>query len=169
MPATTSFVFGPRGGRVVTALGFRQRGEDGFGILANVVWLTAIGFGDTQKRGYERRAAVTLLSREICSAPERFCVAIEEHRQRPATLLAETVQCAHVDSVDIGTLLAIDFDIDEELVHHLGGAGILETLCAITWHQWQAAYPTESRIGLSVRFASARASGPQAHQWTGLF
>ena len=72
--------------------------------------------------------AVTLLSRKIRSAPERFCVAIEEHRQRPATLLAETMQCAHVDGVDIGTLLAIDFDIDEELVHHLRRAGIFEAL-----------------------------------------
>src|SRR3954464_5494408 len=40
--------------------------------------------------------------------------------------------------------------------------------CAMTWHQWQAAYPTESRMGLLARFASASASGPQGHQSTGL-
>src|SRR5947207_9253784 len=40
--------------------------------------------------------------------------------------------------------------------------------CAITWHQWQAAYPTDNRIGLPVRCASESASGLQAHQATGL-
>ena len=40
--------------------------------------------------------------------------------------------------------------------------------CAITWHQWHAAYPTESRIGTFRRFASASASAPHCHQSTGL-
>src|SRR3954465_12244138 len=40
--------------------------------------------------------------------------------------------------------------------------------CAITWHQWHAAYPIESRIGRLVRWASASASGPHGHQSTGL-
>src|SRR6476620_5792385 len=40
--------------------------------------------------------------------------------------------------------------------------------CAMTWLQWHAAEPTESRMGLLARFASASASGPQGHQSTGL-
>src|SRR5579862_3455529 len=40
--------------------------------------------------------------------------------------------------------------------------------CAITWHQWQAAYPTESSTGTSRRRASANASSDQGHQSTGL-
>src|SRR5215470_19991958 len=40
--------------------------------------------------------------------------------------------------------------------------------CAITWHQWQAAYPTDSSTGTSRRFASANASSDQGHQSTGL-
>ena len=40
--------------------------------------------------------------------------------------------------------------------------------CAMTWHQWHAAYPTESRIGTSRRRASANASSPHSHQSTGL-
>ena len=40
--------------------------------------------------------------------------------------------------------------------------------CAITWHQWHAAYPTESRTGTSRRFASANASSDHGHQSTGL-
>src|SRR6266536_3145118 len=39
---------------------------------------------------------------------------------------------------------------------------------AITWHQWQAAYPIESRIGLSSARAFANAASPHANQSTGL-
>jgi uncharacterized protein (TIRG00374 family) len=37
----------------------------------------------------------------------------------------------------------------------------------VTWHQWQAAYPTLSRTGTSRRRASSNASGPHSHQSTG--
>ena len=40
--------------------------------------------------------------------------------------------------------------------------------CAITWHQWQAAYPTLSSTGTSRRRASSNASGTHSHQSTGL-
>jgi hypothetical protein len=39
---------------------------------------------------------------------------------------------------------------------------------AMTWHQWQAEYPTETSTGTSRRAASASASGPHAHHSTGL-
>ena len=39
---------------------------------------------------------------------------------------------------------------------------------AITWHQWHAAYPTDSRIGTSRAAASASASGVHCCQCTGL-
>ena len=38
----------------------------------------------------------------------------------------------------------------------------------MTWHQWQAAYPTESSTGTSRRRASANASAHHCHQSTGL-
>src|SRR3954451_14344604 len=38
---------------------------------------------------------------------------------------------------------------------------------SITWHQWQAAYPRESRIGLSSSRARASASSPHGYQSTG--
>ena len=38
----------------------------------------------------------------------------------------------------------------------------------MTWHQWQAEYPTESMIGLSFAAASWSASGPHGRQSTGL-
>src|SRR5450755_4671794 len=40
--------------------------------------------------------------------------------------------------------------------------------CAITWHQWQAAYPTDNSTGTSRARAAANASGVQGHQSTGL-
>ncbi len=40
--------------------------------------------------------------------------------------------------------------------------------CAMTWHQWQAAYPVETSTGTSRRRASANASGPHSNQSTGL-
>src|SRR5215203_2338642 len=40
---------------------------------------------------------------------------------------------------------------------------------SITWHQWHALYPTESRMGLSSSRALRRASSPHGYQSTGLF
>src|ERR1700730_9152536 len=40
--------------------------------------------------------------------------------------------------------------------------------CAITWHQWQAAYPTDSSTGTSRRCPGPDSSSDQGHQSTGL-
>src|SRR5215204_6108782 len=40
--------------------------------------------------------------------------------------------------------------------------------CSITWHQWQAEYPMERRIGRSSARASSKASSPHAYHSTGL-
>src|SRR5438067_11950326 len=40
---------------------------------------------------------------------------------------------------------------------------------SMTWHQWQAAYPTDSRIGRSSRRARSSASRLQGYQSTGLW
>src|SRR3954447_20556382 len=42
------------------------------------------------------------LLREVGAAPERLAAGGQEHRQRPAALLAEEMQRAHVDVVDVG-------------------------------------------------------------------
>src|SRR6266705_467150 len=39
---------------------------------------------------------------------------------------------------------------------------------SMTWHQWQAEYPTLSRMGLSSCCAFCRASSPQEYQYKGL-
>src|SRR5437588_9902541 len=38
----------------------------------------------------------------------------------------------------------------------------------MTWHQWHAAYPTESRTALSSALARSNASSPHGYQSTGL-
>src|ERR1700730_11738033 len=47
-------------------------------------------------------------------------------------------------------------------------AGSSNDSWAITWHQWQAEYPTDSRIGLPVLRACASASSPHGYQSTRL-
>ena len=43
-------------------------------------------------------------------------------------MLAQVMQRRHIDLIDVRPLLAIDFDVDEQLVHHGRGGGILKTL-----------------------------------------
>ncbi len=76
----------------------------------------------------ECRPPVAFVLGKIGAAPERLGVGGEEHGQRPAALLAELVQRAHIDRIDIGALLAVDLDVDEQLVHHRGGGRVLEAL-----------------------------------------
>src|SRR5262245_59108852 len=47
-------------------------------------------------------------------------------------------------------------------------ASSLNDSCAITWHQWHAAYPTLRSTGTPRRRASSNASSPHSHQSTGL-
>ena len=76
----------------------------------------------------KRRPAVARLLREIGAAPHRLGIGREKHGQRPAALLAQQVQRVHVDLVDVRPLLAVDFDADEQLVHHARRRCILERL-----------------------------------------
>ena len=74
----------------------------------------------------KRRPAPSRRRRPIGAAVDRRAVGRQEHRQRPAALLAHRVQRAHVDVIDVGPLLAIDLHVDEQAVHQRGGLGILE-------------------------------------------
>ncbi len=98
------------------------------GVLPHLVLLVAIDPRHFIQYTDKCRTAVAFLAREIGAAPERLGVGGEEHGERPAALLAELVQRAHVDRVDIGALLAVDLDVDEQLVHHRRGGVVLEAL-----------------------------------------
>jgi hypothetical protein len=43
-------------------------------------------------------------------------------------VLTEVVECGHVDLINVGTFLAIHFDVDEEIIHDLRGRHVLEAL-----------------------------------------
>ena len=72
--------------------------------------------------------AVRLRGREVGAAEERAAVGREEHGHRPAALAGHGLDGLHVDGVDVGPLLAVDLDVDEQLVHHRGGVLVLERL-----------------------------------------
>ena len=47
-------------------------------------------------------------------------------------------------------------------------AGSLKLSLAMTWHQWQVAYPIETSTGTSRSRAAANAASPHGYQSTGL-
>ncbi len=97
-------------------------------VVADGVVLLAIDARDVTQYTDECRPAIAGVLGKIGAAPERLGVSCEEHSERPAALLAELVQRAHVDGIDIRSLLAVDFDVDEQLVHHGSRCLVLEAL-----------------------------------------
>ena len=65
---------------------------------------------------------------EVGPAEEGRPVGGQEHGHRPAPLAGHRLDRLHVDRVEVGALLAIDLDVDEELVHQGGDPGVLEAL-----------------------------------------
>src|SRR5690606_16414818 len=55
--------------------------------------------------------------REVGAAEERPAVGGEEHGHRPPALAGQCLDGLHVDVVDVGPLLPVDLDVDEQLVH----------------------------------------------------
>jgi hypothetical protein len=76
----------------------------------------------------ECRHAVARFPGKIGAAEERpLIVGREEHRERPAaTALRQHLVGDLIDAVEIGALLAIDLDVDVQLIHEPRGLGILE-------------------------------------------
>jgi hypothetical protein len=72
--------------------------------------------------------AAATRAREVRPPEERPAVRGEEHGHRPAALPGQRLDGLHVDLVDVGPLLAVDLDVDEELVHQRRDLGVLERL-----------------------------------------
>ena len=85
--------------------------------MSDPLRLGFIDAGDLAKDAARNRAARSEALLEIGPAPERLAARRQEHGHGPAALLAEQLQRAHIDMVHVRPLLAIDLDIDEELVH----------------------------------------------------
>ena len=112
--------------------------------------------------------AVARVLGEVGAAPERLGVGGEEHGERPAALLAELVQRRHVDGIDVGALLAVDLDVDEEVVHHRGGPVVLEALMRHDVAPMAGGVADREQDGLSRALGLGRGLWPQARQCTGL-
>src|ERR1700730_3593214 len=92
--------------------------------------MIAIVCGDSLQDVAERRQAIARLLREVGAAEERPLVIVrEEHSERPAAAaLREHLLRDLVDAVDVGALLAIDFDVDEVLVEDPRRSFVFEAL-----------------------------------------
>src|SRR5262249_49474183 len=88
----------------------------------------APGLGDSLEQSRKAGAPVTIFRRKVRSADERLELGREPHRHRPASTTRGGLHVSHIDTIDIGTLLAIDFDGYKILVQDLGDLVILEGL-----------------------------------------
>ena len=153
------------GGRAGFGAGFRldarQRFDQPRTLFRDGIALLAIGGGDPRQEVHESRQAVAPVLRKIGAAIERLAVGREEHRQRPAPGAAREQRVRGlVDLVQIRTLLAVDLDVDEQLVHQRGHLRILERLvghhmapvaCRVADRQQQRlAFPPRARLRLGA-------------------
>ena len=105
-----------------------QSFHQGVAVLGDAIGLLGEQARDLAQHIHEGGAAIARLFGKISPAPHRLALRCEEHRQRPAALLAEQVQGVHVDLVNVRPFLAVDLDVDEPVVHHARGRLILEAL-----------------------------------------
>ena len=70
--------------------------------------------GDRGDQLQERRLRV------VRPAVERLALGREEHGHRPPAATGHRLHRVHVDGVDVGSLLAVDLDVDERRVHRRG-------------------------------------------------
>ena len=101
-----------------------QRGD----VLGHLLGIAVIGVGDGAQHLGEARPSPALLRREIGAAPEGMAVGGQEHGERPAALLAEQGESRLIDGIEVGALLAVDLDVDVEVVHERGRRLALEAL-----------------------------------------
>ena len=69
---------------------------------------------------------MALRRREIGPAEEGRSIGEQEDGHRPPAGAGHSLDRAHVDLLEIGSLLAVDLDADEESVHQLGRRRVLE-------------------------------------------
>ena len=99
------------------------------GLLGDRGALLAIRGGDARQEIDESGQPVAGVLRKIGAAEERLAGGRQEHRQRPAAGAAREQRVRRlVDLVEVRPLLAVDLDVDEELVHHRGDRRVLERL-----------------------------------------
>ena len=109
-------------------LALAERGHEERPVLLDLLGLLAKDACDLLEDRRRRMDGRSGRRREVGAAPDRLAVGGEEHGERPAALFAEGVKSVHVDLVDVGPLLAVDLDVDEQPVHHGRRRVVLEAL-----------------------------------------
>jgi hypothetical protein len=105
-----------------------QRAGELTGLRVDVVPPGAPQLVDAAAQVGERDHAAPLLAREVRAAEERSPVRGEEDGHGPAAVAVEGVDGLHVDLVDVRPLLAVDLDVDEQVVHQACDGLVLERL-----------------------------------------
>ncbi len=128
----------------------------------------AEGAGDRLQELREAGPAPPVLGRVVGAPEERLELRREKDAHRPPARARDHLDRAHVDPVEVGSLLAIDLDVDEEVVHQLGDFRVLERLVLhhVTPVTGRVADREEDRPILPR--ARSSASSPHAYQSTGL-
>jgi hypothetical protein len=97
------------------------------GLGGDVLAAIAVGFGHALAKIGKAGQAVARFFGEIGAAEKGRAVGREEHGQRPAAAAPrQHLVRGLVDLVEVGALLAIDLDVDEQAVHHRRHALVLE-------------------------------------------
>ena len=108
-------------------VGKRQRSLQPRVLLGDRLRLLAIGGGDPRKKIGKTGQAVARSLREIRSPEEGRLVRRQEHRQRPAAAPLRQHRVRRlIDLIEIGPFLAVDLDVDEQVVHQRRDALVLE-------------------------------------------
>ena len=94
---------------------------------------------------------------------------VQPHAHRPAAAAGQRLHRLHVDRVDVGSLLAVDLHVDEQLVHQRGGRRRPRTTRAPSrgTSGTTSTRPT-GRSACPRRARGANASSPHGYQSTGL-
>ena len=106
---------------------FLQARDQRAGVLSDRLLVVRPRVGHRLQDLGKSGAAEPGLGRKVGAAPIGLGIRCEKHCERPAALFAQHVQGVHINGVDVGTFFAVDFDVDEAVVHHRGDLGRFET------------------------------------------
>jgi hypothetical protein len=116
---------------IVSALGLHvaERVDEVRAALSDLAAFVAVVLVDRDEDLAKRRHAVPALLRKIGPREDRNLLRRQEHRQRPAAGLSRHQLMARlIDLVEIRALLAVDFDVDVQIVHEPCCRIVLERL-----------------------------------------
>ena len=88
----------------------------------------SVDLGQPEQQRAEAGPAVAVLGGKVGAAEERLERRRQKDAHRPAALTAHQLHRRHVDLIEVGALLAVDFDADEVLVQVARDPWILEGL-----------------------------------------